>query len=427
MNLNHHRAWICAATALLLVACSDDPPQPADTGPPVDATKDLPPVGDAGDAGPGDAGPGDAAPADLEPDGPLPTGSWKTVKGTPPLLEHHTATLLASGEVLIAGGYNKNDTAQRKDTSHRYRPTQDDFVAAGKMTTARELHTATLLADGRVLVTGGKSDQGHLESAELFDPAKPAASAWSAVASMNKTRYNHAATRLKDGRVLVTGGFHSSDSTNSVVIYKPQAKSWSTPASMMVVARRYHTSTLLNNGKVLIAGGVNGSSSANTVWLDTMEIYDPASGQFKATKVKMSKKRTGHTATLLKDGRVLIVGGYCGADCGSGQLVDDLYDPVTDSITPVQHAGDLPSSHIAASVRNGRGVLVAGNNDQTYHKDVALFDTYGGGSWNKQPDLAIGRWAATGTRLKDGSVLVVGGVTDNSPYTYADKAERFAL
>jgi Galactose oxidase, central domain/Kelch motif len=421
---------ICTAisvTALLFSAACDDDPVVTTDGRVRDGSSvkeggaDLTPVKDAGDGGPGDA-----LLKDLEPDGPKLPGSWKTVKGTPPQLEDHTATLLPSGDVLIAGGLNELDASKHQDAAYLYKPAQDDFVPAGKMTAARTEHTATLLPDGTVLVAGGKNAKDYLKTAEIYDPSKPAASAWTAAITMYKSRWGHAATALKDGRVLITGGFVSMDSTTSIVFYDPKTKSWQVPGAMMATGRRYHTSTLLKNGKVLLTGGMKGYSSSTWSYLDSIEIYDPNNGKMIVSKVKMSKKRVSHTATLLPGGEVLIVGGYCGKDCAAGKLVDDVYDPITDTISPLQHAGPLPSSHLAALLKDGR-VLVAGDNDTTNNKNTLLYEPTGGGNWSKQPDMLQGRWGGSATRLNDGSVLVVGGVQNTNPMIYVTKSERFVV
>ena len=328
--------------------------------------------------------------------------------------------------MLIAGGYNELNASTYQDAAYLYKPAQDDFVPAGKMTAARTEHTATLLADGTVLVAGGKNTKDYLETAEISDPSKPAASAWTAAISMFKSRWGHAASALKDGRVLITGGFVSMDSTTSIVLYDPKTKSWQVPGAMMSVARRYHTSTLLNNGKVLLIGGMQGYSNSTWSYLDSIEIYDPTNGKMIVSKAKMSKKRVSHTATLLASGEVLIVGGYCGKDCAGGKLVDDIYDPITDTISPLQHAGPLPIGHMAALLKDGR-VLVAGDNDATANKITLLYEPTSGGNWSKQPDMLQGRWSGSATRLNDGSVLIVGGLLDSNPMTYASKSERFVV
>ena len=386
-----------------------------------------------GEVGPGDdAGPGDATPdrptGDLGPDGPRPPSKWETIQDpSAPRVDDHTVTLLGNGKVLIAGGNTYDGTDDHyQDKAHLYDPASQKFESGGTMTVARGEHTATLLVDGRVLVTGGKNDTDYLESTELFDPTKAVAQAWSKGPDMAKSRWSHTATLLQSGEVLIAGGFYSSGSTPSIVIYVPSSNTWKFPSAQLNVARRGHTATLLPNGKVVFTGGIQGSGSIwSTDYFDSIEIYDPATGKMTLSKVTMSKQRNGHSATLLADGKVLIVGGVCLNDCKSdAKQVDDIYDPSTDTIVAVQHAGDLPSTHIAVRLDDKR-VLVAGDTDKATAARAVAYEPVGGGFWTTLPDMAIGRWSAQAAKLKDGKVLVVGGVKESSPYEYADKAELF--
>jgi hypothetical protein len=378
----------------------------------------------------------DARLVDLRPDGPRPPAAWKKVPVTPNLdLEDHTATLLSSGDVLVVGGVTgsgSSDPDVYHKKAYRYVAAQNAFVDAGAMAAVRAEHSATLLPDGRVLVVGGIDDSSYyLTSVEIYDPAKPAPSAWSAGPQMIQSAWQHSAVRLQDGKVLISGGTpYGVDSTEKLALFDPATNTWSVPATVMKVKRRLHSSTLLKNGKVLFAGGTQGTGPNNLTFVNSLEIYDPVQGSTTLLAAKLETPRAAHTATLLDDGRVLIVGGSCtGSSCGTGSWLNNIYDPATDKITPVAHPGDAPSGHCAVKLQDGR-VLVFGDSEYVGGEYVGsvktlAFSPAGAGSWSNQPDLLVGRWSASCVMLTDGTVLAVAGVTKASgPRTYAD-TERF--
>lgn len=177
----------------------------------------------------------------------------------------HTATLLADGSVLLAGGQNGSDTLA---TAERFFPDEKRFEAAGVMSTPRWLHAAVRLGDGRVLVCGGQDSHGTVASAEIFEPA--AEPAFRDVAPMSVGRFGHTATLLGDGRVLVAGG---SDDLGAE-LYDPVRDTWA-PTAKMAAKRYFHTATRVASGEVLVAGGqdnlVPGFSSPH----DSTERYVP--------------------------------------------------------------------------------------------------------------------------------------------------------
>src|ERR1700730_2608225 len=145
--------------------------------------------------------------------------------------------------------------------------TANSFGNTGLLNTGRDLHTATLLPNGKVLVAGGDNSSGYLASAELYDPVS---GTWTATGSLNTARYDHTATLLPNGKVLVVGGFGSSSALAGAELYDPASGTW-TATGNLVAARYFHTATLLPNGMVLVAGGYNGSAVASA------ELYNPAS------------------------------------------------------------------------------------------------------------------------------------------------------
>jgi hypothetical protein len=161
-------------------------------------------------------------------------------------------------------------------------------------------HTATRLLDGRVLLAGGSA----LASAELYDPAT---GRFAPTGAMQQARTFHTATLMEDGRVLIVGGRASNQSLSSAEVYDPATGEF-TATGAMQAARAGHTATWLPDDRVLVVGGYNDPSVGDTTYLNSAEIYDPATGSFTVTGA-MDTARTRHTATLLDDGKVLIAGG----------------------------------------------------------------------------------------------------------------------
>lgn len=196
----------------------------------------------------------------------------------------HQATLLSDGRVLVSGGW--------KARSEIYDPVLRTWSTTRPMAVIRGGHTATLMPNGKVLVVGGDIyHRSNLETPEVYDPDT---NTWNETASLlGGARYGHTATLLRTGKVLVAGG--QPNGGNMSALYDPENETWGEIATMNS-SYLNHTATLLEDGRVLVAGG--GSA----------ELYDPDSNTWSAIN-PMTRARWGHTATLLPGGDVLVTGG----------------------------------------------------------------------------------------------------------------------
>jgi N-acetylneuraminic acid mutarotase len=186
------------------------------------------------------------------------------------------------------------------------------------MINARAWHTATLLPSGKVLVAGNYTSFASAASAELYDPTT---NTWSSAGNMTNGHDHHTATLLPSGKVLVAGGYGGvntgvASNTASAELYDPSTNTWSSAANM-TNARSAHTATLLPSGKVLVAGGALGGGTS-------AELYDPSANTWSSAG-SMINARWGNTATLLTNGTVLVTSGLGDAYYVSSPLSCDLY------------------------------------------------------------------------------------------------------
>jgi len=313
-----------------------------------------------------------------------PTGSMSTVRSD------HTATLLPNGKVLVAGGFNLY-YLNYLTTAELYDPAAGTWTGTGSMATGHFGHTATLLPNSKVLVTGGVGDDS--KSAEIYNPA---AGTWTGTGSMATARYWHTATLLANGKVLVAGG--RTDGYNYAVtaraaLYDPAAGTWTNTGSM-VTARFDHTATLLPNGQVLVVGGRSESGILNSA-----ELYNPSSGTW--TPTGSLGNHYEHTATSLSDGKVLVAGG--------AYSPDEIYNPATGTWTTTGWMVIFRQDHAATRLPNGKVLAAGGcESNFIYRFSAELYDP-AQGNWTLSGSLGMGRRNHTATLLPNGKVLAVGG------------------
>ena len=286
------------------------------------------------------------------------TGSMATSRTAP-------AVLLGNGKVLIAGGYSCDSSGNCASLSSAeiYDPNAGTFSGAGNMTIDRYGHTMTLLGSGQVLIAGGETCSSAtsctvLNTAELYNPV---AGTFTATGNLNAARFNASAVELSSGKVLIAGGFNGANYPAVAELYNPVADTFSVGASLNT-PRANSTATFLNNGQVMIAGG----STCNSPGCPTAatELYSGGSFHYPTYPTgNMNVSRFDQTATLLTNGQIFLAGGYdsCASSCISDGTTE-IFDPQAYSFTSSQALSSGRSGHTATLLTDGSVLLVGGIN-----------------------------------------------------------------
>lgn len=330
----------------------------------------------------------------------------------------HTATLLADGRVLVTGGFTYLGDILTTDAAETYDPVMGTFTVVGHMHDQRERHVATRLADGHVLITGGEdNDAGEVfASAESFDPTS---GTFSPAASMTSRREDHTAVLLRDGRVLVVGGrsdaYADSPLTPGIEVYDPTSDAWEVVSSTMSLGARNPTAIELNDGRVLITGARDLSSrSPSPTGTPYLALFEPGTGSYSL----LGSASTGSTdptwtdvvgAVEMPDGRVLLVDQEEGSVGVSRLLALDV------SQGTFAKVADLPGPLTAAPVAlgDGRVLFILASNTDCGSVSAFRFDptevTFEALGAVPRLGTCNGGGGLTATALADGTALIAGG------------------
>jgi hypothetical protein len=348
------------------------------------------------------------------------TGSWRATGALPSARSAHTATLLADRRVLVAGGAVKDSLSGNFvpiATAVRFDETTEAWTPVGPLASARQLHTAVALHDGRVLVAGG-SGAGSLplSSAELFQPDP--INAWTTTGSLAAGRFGHAAVRLPTGAVVVAGGGYPAIAT--VESYDPVLGTWS-QAGTLGAARQNLRAVVLPDMRILVGPGWQGAAA----WSSGVDLVDSVTPSWSAGPALHGARASGAAWALVTippldqygSGKVLVAGGR---DEGGTPRADlELLDPDPAALSGTEAVTiRMPfprADFTATALPSGKVLVVGGDSGAGVVGSVDLFDpgdgTSTGSAWEPAalPALSTPRAGHTATLLGDGTVLVVGG------------------
>jgi len=323
----------------------------------------------------------------------------------------HQATLLDDGRVLVTGG-STYVNAPAYSASEIYDETKGTFTAGPNMAVPRTGHTATLLLDGKVLVAGGyRNDPAqytYLSSVELFDPAT---NTFSAGPALPAVRGDHAAVRTKSGRVALVGG-RSANATlyNNGVEYNPATKLWRTSISgSMQAARYWPAATLLSDTTVMVGGGQVAVGYSNLV-----DVFSPeySMAAFWSNGKPMSQQRVGFELATTAAGDVLAVGG--------GNLpAAEIFRKATMTWEAAGAPSTIHGRSTSTVLDDGRILVVGGGTAADVYDPLAAGPTT---AWKTAGNLSAPRANHRAVKLKSGRVLIVGGYNppDQKPLSTAE-------
>lgn len=315
----------------------------------------------------------------------------------------HAAIRLSDGRVLIAGG--EDDSRAFPDSLWVFDPATERFSDFGtSLSTGRVGFTATMLRDGNLLIAGGERALTGAPSAEIIRTADrtvvPTAT------SMQRARTFAAATRLADGKVFISGGTALA-AGDTVEIYDPATGEFALQPGRLSVGRYAHTATAVDAQRILVYGGFT-----STQQVAPPEIYDLATGVSTPLPPAEANARGNHQARTMPDGSVWIIGGE---DLDANPLTSVLrFDPATNLFAPFTSLATARSLFALDRLADGRLLAVGGDTGQPGNRITNTTETLAlDGSRRDGPAMAQVRWMHTATTLADGRVLIVGGLGED--------------
>lgn len=319
----------------------------------------------------------------------------------------HQIQLLPDGRVFLQGDLPPQTSPTTSASIDIYNPVSNRFSRVSSLALARWQNGSALLADGRVMITGGRTNTTLESVAALTEIYNPISNTVTPAANLLIPRGFPKATALLDGRVLISGGNMASNiSVLRTEIYNPNTDTYTFGGFLTYPRLSVSTATLLADGRVLLVGG-------SGVGATVPEIFEPVSNTVSVAGTLIEPRTGGHTVTLLQNGKVLIVGGGLTASVITAKA--EVYDPATMTSTLVGNLITARRGHTATLLPDGRvliagGTIPAGDGGVFYTGSTEIFDPISQ-TFSAGPTMLATRENARAVMLQNGQVLITGGRT----------------
>ncbi|TGN19256.1 Kelch repeat-containing protein [Leptospira idonii] len=321
-----------------------------------------------------------------------------------------TGVPAASGGLLYLSAKNIKDEAGNNLSSQPIEWRIYGFKQAGNLLIGRRETTPVILNSGEILITGGYTDTGLTNTAEIYNPTTRV-SRFTA-GNLSQVRRRHSVTLLQNGKVFIAGGGAvvigiADDPTASTEIYDPSTDSF-TPGPSLQRPKMDHTATLLSSGKVLIAGGIENERSGSLDAVGTAEIYDPVSNSITSIS-SLNYLRKSHRAARLQDGNLYMFGGTSRLGLGALYAYEtEIFNEATSDFSVVsKYKLNYPRSNFVLRTFSSDGIVAIGSSTSE------VFDPKEN-SFQISSDLSTPRNSYTSVQLSDGKSILFGGENDNN-------------
>ena len=315
----------------------------------------------------------------------------------------HAAVSLSDGRVLVFGGEGTENILPEK--IYVFDPEDETFEQFGSLSSGRVAFTAISLDDGDILVYGGLAGLTSSPLAEIIDGQT--GSVTPPTHQPPRNRLYAAASKLMDGRVLISGGMVTGQPySQTVELYDPQSQTFTLLAGGLNVGRTNHTMVRISDRKFLIYGGVTLDSEPAPP-----ELYDPVTGNSTIVTAPENGGRYLHVAHTLQDGTVWMLGGQDFDDQPLSSI--QRFDPAASTFLQSFNLATPRSSAAVARLTDARALIVGGRITASATSATQTTELLGAPTERRDgPQMSVKRMLHTATRLSNGKVLIFGGLDE---------------